>query len=41
MDMEHPTGNGIFNFGENNLWETFPKNKDKSSNSIMSGYYLK
>ena len=41
MDMEHPTGNGVFNFGENNLWETFPKDKNKSSNSIMSGYYLK
>lgn len=41
MDIEHPTGNGIFNFGENNLWETFPKDKNKSSNSIMAGYYLK
>lgn len=41
MAKEHPTGNGIFNFGENNLWETFPNDKDKSSNSIMSGYYLK
>lgn len=41
MAKEHPTGNGVFNFGENNLWETYPGDKDKSSNSIMSGYYLK
>lgn len=41
MAKEHPTGNGVFNFGENNLWETYPNDKDKSSNSIMIGYYLK
>lgn len=40
--MEHPTGNGIFNFGNDNTEEKdLEEEKRKKHNSIMLGYYLK
>lgn len=42
MDKEHPTGNGIFNFGNDNTEEKdLEEEKRKKHNSIMLGYYLK
>lgn len=42
MNMEHPTGNGIFNFGNDNTEEkNLEEEKRKKHNSIMLGYYLK